>query len=86
MNCICRARPRSGSRLWIVAVLTQAHGGNSQQAPNVVGEMTLVGKTGNLADRQISFTKKRLRAVHPAPDHVLMNGHSDRLAKRRVAV
>ena len=78
-----------GSRLWIVAVLTQAHRGNSEQAANMVGEMTLVGKAGfngNLADGQLSFTQQRLSAVHPAADHVLMNGHSDRFAERHIAV
>src|ERR1700683_3931416 len=78
-----------GSRLWIVAVLTQAHRGNSEQAANMVGEMTLVGKAGfhgNLADGQLSFAQECLGAVHPPPDHILMKGHSDGLAKRRIAV
>jgi hypothetical protein len=48
-----------------------------------------LGKTsfnGNLANGQIAFSNKRPGVLHPALDHVLMNGHPDGLAERGVAV
>src|ERR1039457_2595854 len=72
-----------------LAVLPQAQRRHSEQTADMVGEMTLVGKTGlnrDLANGQMAFSKKRLRMLHPALDHVLMHRHSDGFAERGVAV
>jgi hypothetical protein len=73
----------------LVQSFSELSGGNAQQTSHVHGEMALVGKPGlkgNLADGQAVLAEKDRRPLHAAPDHILMNGHVERLAEKHFAV
>src|SRR5215472_7389668 len=73
----------------LVQSLSELFGGNAQQTSHVHGEMALVGKASlqrNLADGQAVLAEKDRRPLHAAPDHILMNGHVERLAEKYFAV